>query len=167
MGGSSVSPVWNQARAVSSPTDERDFGNDPHAIGEYPAQDRGSWGSWSDNGYGYSYGNGNGNGNGRGGYGSGNGSGRKVTSAIVGKSGSAAASRSSVRGTRSISTGGVSPPPRRLPLRPMANSTMSSIVSNSETRGGGGGGGPIGFAMTGGPGRASNSTLHEEDGGLF
>lgn len=160
-----VSPMWNQARAISSPRDERDSG-DHDAIGEYSGQDRGSWGSWSDNGYGYSYGNGNGSGNGA--NGSGNGSGRKVTSAIVGNSGHAAGSLSPVRGTRSISTGGVSPPPR-LPLRPMAISTMSSTVVSSEARGGGVG--PIGVAMTGGPGRTSNSaavsTLHEEDGGLF
>ncbi|CCC10871.1 unnamed protein product [Sordaria macrospora k-hell] len=149
MGGSSASPMWNPARAVSSPRDERASG-DHHVVGEYSGQDRGSWGSWSDNGYGDSYGNGNGNG-----------SGRKVASAIVGNSGHATGALSPVRGARSISTCAVSPPPR-LPLRPMAISTMSSAVSSS---------GPIGFAVTGGPGRTSNSaavsTLHEEDGGLF
>ena len=149
MGGSSVSPTWNQVHAISSPPYERDS-----------AENRGSWGSWSDNGYGDSYGNGSGNGNG-------SGSGRKVSSAIVGNSGAHAAGSlsSPVRGTtRSFSTGGAVSPPPRLPLRPMAISTMSSTVPLSS-------GGPIGFAVTGGPGRTSNSaavsTLHEEDGGLF
>lgn len=171
VGGSSVSPMWNPARALSSSRDERDSGDHHHAIGEYSSQDRGSWGSWSDNGYGYSYGSGNGNGGGSGNgvSVSGNGSGRKVTRAIVGNSGHAAGSLSPVRGTRSTSTGGMSPPPR-LPLRPMATSTMSSTVNSNEARGGGGFG-QIGFAVTGGPGRTSTpaavSTLHEEDGGLF
>ncbi|KAK3947194.1 hypothetical protein QBC32DRAFT_95865 [Pseudoneurospora amorphoporcata] len=145
MGGSSVSPIWNQAHAISSPRDERDSG-DHHAVREYSGRDRGSWGSWSDD----SYGNGNGNG-----------SGRKMSSAIVGNFGHAAGALSPLRHTRSISTGAASPPPR-LPLRPMVISTMSSTVSSS---------GPIGFAVTGGPGRTSTSAavsrLHDEDGGLF
>ncbi|KAK3486377.1 hypothetical protein B0T13DRAFT_408095 [Neurospora crassa] len=163
MSGSSVSRMWNQVRAISSPRDEGESGNH-RATGEYWGKDRGSWGSWSDNGYGYGYGNGRGNGA----NGSGNESGRKLTGAIVDSFGHAAGSLLPVRGSRFISKGGVSPPPRLL-LRPMAISTMSSTVVIRDARGGDLG--SIGVAMTGGPGRtgdfAAVSTLHEEDGGLF